>query len=92
MPAESEFSVVYDGEALQDGSIDVHDLAPALLGLGDLVSEANREVTGGQVPVALRVRSDFERGSFHVNLEIGGLISDSLRSSPDLTQQPGQPF
>ena len=87
MPAESEFSVVYDGEALQDGSIDVHDLAPALLGLGDLVSEANREVTGGQVPVALRVRSDFERGSFHVNLEIGGLYQRFVEvfAGPDAT-------
>lgn len=73
MPAESEFTVIYDGDALRDGSIDVRDLAPALLGLGDLVAETNREVTGGQVAVALRVRSEFERGSFQVNLEIGQL-------------------
>ena len=87
MPAESQFAIIYDGEALQDGSIDVRDLAPALLGLGDLVSEANREVTGGQVPVALRVRSDFERGSFHVNLEIGGLYHRFVEvfSGPDAT-------
>jgi hypothetical protein len=87
MPAESEFTVIYDGDALRDGSIDVRDLAPALLGLGDLVAETNREVTGGQVAVVLRVRSQFERGSFQVNLEIGQLYERFVQifSSPEAT-------
>ncbi len=87
MPAESEFTVVYDGDALRDGSIDVRDLAPALLGLGDLVGETNREVTGGQVEVALRVRSEFDRGSFHVTLEIQQLYDRFVQifSGPDAT-------
>ena len=87
MPAESEFTVVYDGDALRDGSIDVRDLAPALLGLGDLIAETNREVTGGQVAVALRVRSEFERGSFYVNLEIQQFYDRFVQifSGPDAT-------
>src|SRR6266568_6643178 len=87
MPAESEFTVVYDGDALRDGSIDVRDLAPALLGLGDLVGETNREVTGGQVAVVLRVRSEFERGSFHVNFDIEQLHDRFVQifSGPDAT-------
>ena len=87
MPAESEFTVVYHGDALRDGSIDVRDLAPALLGLGDLISETNREVTGGQVAVALRVRSEFERGSFYVNLEIQQFYDRFVQifSGPDAT-------
>lgn len=87
MPAESEFTVIYDGDALRDGTIDVRDLAPALLGLGDLVAQTNREVTGGQVAVALRVRSDFERGSFEITLEIQQLYDQFVQifSGPDAT-------
>jgi hypothetical protein len=69
--------IAYDGPDLVDGSMDIRALAPALLALGDLLQEANRELNGPDVQLAVHVRSDFKSGSFDVGL---GLIQ-----STDLT-------
>jgi hypothetical protein len=66
---EARFSIVYDGEALADGTIDARELAPALLALADLVEEARSLVPEAPERVTLRVRAGFERGSFEVYFE-----------------------
>jgi hypothetical protein len=70
MPEESRFTVAFEGEPLQQGTMDVQDLAPALLGLADVIDEINTIATHGEATVTLRVRADVRRGSFHINLEI----------------------
>jgi len=42
-----EFQVKYDGPALADHTMDVRDLAPALLSIGKLVREASEELHPG---------------------------------------------
>lgn len=65
--AESHFAIAYDGPALETGRMPVRDLAPALLALGALFSEASEMVypTGG--PVGLSVKAT-EQASFDVHL------------------------
>jgi hypothetical protein len=62
--------VVFDGPAIHDGSMDVRDLAPALLAIGRLCEEANRVLLGEEVKIAVNVRADFHKGSFDVGLEV----------------------
>jgi hypothetical protein len=69
-PNQAEFVVSYSGPAVDDGSMDVHDLAPALLGIGEAFREANRVLNGDRASVSVRVRSDFRTGSFEVDLEV----------------------
>lgn len=76
MPEESRFTVVFEGEPLQQGTMDVQDLAPALLGLADVIDEINAIATHGEATVTLRVRADVRRGSFHINLEIVQAVYD----------------
>lgn len=62
------FLLSYGGPALAGGSIDVRDLGPALLSVGDLFEEAN-SVAGGRTNVSVHVQAT-RRGSFEVLLEI----------------------
>src|SRR4029077_3819337 len=64
----SQFTLSYDGDALNNGQMDVRELAPALLAAGDLLSEANRQVNQDRVTLSVNVQSGFEKGSFDINL------------------------
>jgi hypothetical protein len=60
MPAlmtEARFKIAYDGEALTDGEMEVGDLAPALLGIADMLKAAGRVVDGDDAEVSVRVRA-----------------------------------
>lgn len=63
-------TIAYSGPMLDDGSMDVKDLAPALLALGNMVDEANRVLNGNEAKIQVKIKSDFKSGSFDVNIEI----------------------
>ena len=64
----AEFTIYFDGEALRDGSMDVRDLAPAMLAFGDMLEQANRVLNGNEVKVSVRVKG-FPAGSFGISFE-----------------------
>lgn len=65
--AETNFGVTYEGPALADGRMRVHDLAPALLALGELFTEASTTLYPDRPPVALDIHATKE-GSFSIDL------------------------
>jgi hypothetical protein len=70
--AETTFGVKYDGPALADGRMPVRDLAPALLALGELFTEASTAIYPDRPPVALDIHATNE-GSFSVDLILSGI-------------------
>lgn len=62
---QAHFSLTYDGPAVRDGEIDVTDLAPALLALGQAVKATGKIVLGPDADVSLKVRTT-KTGSFEV--------------------------
>lgn len=68
--SEATIRIAYDGEALRSGTMDVRDLAPALLALSDLFDSANKVLNGNERTIQLRIRHDVKRGSFDIGIEV----------------------
>lgn len=66
--SRTRFKISYDGQSMRTGIMDVRDLAPSLLAVGDLLQEINRTVNGPESEVKLFVRADIRHGSFTVDL------------------------
>lgn len=68
--SSTSFQVVYDGPALVGSTIDVRDLAPALLAFGDVVEQANMTLNDGRASIALRVNASFKSGCFGIDFSV----------------------
>lgn len=66
--SKEAFTIAYDGPALDDGAMDVRDLAPALMALGQLLDAANQNLNGDTVQIKLQVRAT-KPGSFEIGFE-----------------------
>jgi hypothetical protein len=65
--SKAQFQLAFDGDAVRTG-MDVYELAPSLLSVGDLVRDVNRYMNQERATVSLQVRSDFRRASFEISL------------------------
>ncbi len=75
--SKAHFQLAYDVRA---GTMDVNELAPALLATGDLLREANRQLNGERSDVAVKVQSDFKRGSFEVALIVDHTLLEQAKN------------
>ncbi|MDQ1748168.1 MAG: hypothetical protein QOD07_2431 [Frankiaceae bacterium] len=77
-----EFTVFYDGPALAEHRMSVRDLAPALIGLADLLQEASAALSPGEPSPSLDIKATNE-GSFLIELSVIHERILHLLSSPD---------
>lgn len=68
--SDASFQVIYDGPALTGSTIDVRDLAPALIALGDILEQANMTLNSGHAKIALRVNASFKSGCFGIDFSV----------------------
>ena len=66
---QAQFDLVYDGPALAEGSMNVRDLAPAMMAVGGFFEAANRVTNAGRASVSVNVRAT-STGSFHILFEV----------------------
>lgn len=78
--SRATLKVAFDGPAIHDGTMDVRDLAPSLLAVGQLCEEANRVLNGERIQATVLVRADFRKGSFEVNLDLVQSLISQMRS------------
>lgn len=78
------FEIAYEGPAVDDGIMDVRELAPALLSLGNLIENSNLIVGSPDIKVKVVVRSSFKKGSFQVALELICNLAEQVRMFLDL--------
>lgn len=83
---DATFRIAFEGEPFRDGEIDVRDLAPSLLALGDVVKAANAAINGDRADARLMVRATKE-GSFEalLTLDVNWITDmlDAISSHPD---------
>lgn len=75
-----DFQVAYEGADRRSHSMDVQQLAPALLAFGKLIREANTEINGKRAQVKVLVVSDFEHKCFNINFEVLQTIFQTLKT------------
>ena len=76
--SSTSFQVVYDGPALAGSTINVRDLAPALLAFGDVIEQANMTLNNGQTSISLRVNASFKSGCFGIDFSVVQSLIDQV--------------
>lgn len=75
--SEAAFTLTYDGPAFADGTMDVADLAPALVGLSQYMKAVSRVVNGERFEVSVRAKA-LETGCFQIHLFLDGNFVDQM--------------
>ncbi len=75
--SRADITIAYDGPALRDHAMDVRDLAPAMLGLGQLFDAANATLNGESARVRVQVKAT-EPGCFQITFEVVQTIGEHL--------------
>jgi hypothetical protein len=75
----AKFTIAYDGPAVKNGEMDVRDLAPALLAVGQLFDAANIALYGQEAkPISVKVAAT-QAACFEIDLVAMGSIWDQAR-------------
>ncbi len=87
--SDVHFTLIFEGPAVENGEIDVRDLAPSLLSLGQLIQAANAAINGDRANVAVKLHAT-RTGSFEVDMTMvqslaaqAGLLLDHLSGHKD---------
>jgi len=75
-----DFNIYYEGEKFEDGKIDVKELAPSLLALGEILEEANKVVNKDKADLKIYIKADFQKKCFKVNLSLESNIVQDIKN------------
>lgn len=87
--AKSKLIIAYTGPLVDDGTMDVQELGPALMALSALVNEANKVLNDDNSTIAVKVNADLKKGSFEIQLELIRTLAAQLQSlfTPNVTME-----
>ncbi len=79
MTQTAKISIAYTGAAVDDGTMSVNDLAPALLALSNLIGSANRILNQDDSTIEVRLSANVQHGSFEMSLELVRTFSEQIK-------------
>lgn len=79
-------TIAYCGPSVDNGTMDVRDLAPALLAFSDFVTNANKILNHDDSKISVKVNANFHKGSFEIELAV---IKTLVQQLQDLWNTPG---
>lgn len=79
MTKTAKICIAYTGAAVDDGTMSVNELAPALLALSNLVGNANRILNQDDSTVEVRLSANVQQGSFEMVLEVVHTLSEKIK-------------
>ena len=79
-------TIAYCGPAVDNGTMDVRDLAPALLAFSDFIRAANKALNNDDSKISVRVNADFHQGSFEIQLAVIKTLAQKVQ---ELWDTPG---
>nr|VFK60854.1 MAG: hypothetical protein BECKTUN1418D_GA0071000_11375 [Candidatus Kentron sp. TUN] len=83
--SKANINIIYNGPGLTESTMDVNDLAPALLALGDLIDNANFVLNGVHDRTKVRVNASFKTGSFGIDFQVAhNYIHQALTLTKDI--------
>ena len=83
-----EFTVKYNGKAVESNEMDIDELATSLLGISAVLEEANTIIHGSYSTMFVKVRSSFKSGSFIVDIA-SFFTSDGITALVNITSLIG---
>lgn len=72
-------TIAYCGAAVDNGTMDVRDLAPALLAFSDFIADANKVINQDSSQISVRVNADFHQGSFEIQLAVIKTLAQQIQ-------------
>jgi hypothetical protein len=70
MTSKTKVTIAYCGNLVDNGTMDVRSLGPALIAFGDLISECNKVLNNDDSKISVNVNADFQKGSFEIQLDL----------------------
>lgn len=89
MAEAKKIRIAYVGEALNNGAMDINDLAPALLAFANLVKRTNTVIGNEQAVRVLLKADDIRRGSFDITLLLDYNLLEEAKLFMGLAEDTG---
>jgi len=68
--SQESVQLVFFGDAVKGGTMDVRYLGPALLSFGQLLDRANVVLNGDRAEVSVRIRANLHKSSFEIDFDL----------------------
>lgn len=80
MEKSTKICIAYCGPSVDNGSMDAKTLGEVLISMSSLVNQANRLLNNDNSSIDVRVKADFQKGSFEIVLALIQTLPEQIKS------------